>query len=145
MNTKNKGFITILVSSIVIGIVICIYIMSNSVFINIYSAKSAFLRIEEYNGMKASFTELEDNDTKTLKSLLGRSAWLDTPSCPCYGVEIIFRSDNNKTIIYPAGDGCRTMRIEKNKKDYYFYLSDEQNIILRNILKKYGVKSPFGI
>jgi len=95
--------------------------------------------------MKADRVRINDGGVQKLKSLFHRRAWRDSPSCPCGGVDITFRSDKRELTIYPAGDGCPTMRVSRESKNYYFYLTDDQNAVFKEMMGKYGVEYPFGI
>ena len=130
---------------IIFTMVISIYLFTHSVSINVSFAQSAFIRIVDYNQIGEKMIELDESERKILASLFDKRAWTESPSCPCYGVEIIFKSRNEKIIIHPAGDGCSTMRIEKDKTNYYFHLRHDEYIILETILNKYGIKYPFGL
>lgn len=117
----------------------------NSTPVDVSFADSAFIKAEEYNEMQEIYAPIELDDLEFLKSIFDGRAWKETPSCPCNGVELIFRSKDKEIIIYPAGDGCPTMRIERNNVNYYFNLTDHENESLKKILEGYGVLYPFGI
>ncbi|HPT76647.1 MAG TPA: hypothetical protein PLL17_07355 [Defluviitaleaceae bacterium] len=145
----KKAIIISLYTVLGILIVMCIIVykilFSVSVPVDVSFAETAYIRAEEYGEMPEIYTQIKQEDLEFLKSIFNRTAWKETPSCPCNGVELIFKSEKKDLIIYPAGDGCPTMRIEEDGKDYYFHITDEDNEKFKKMLEGYGIIYNFGI
>ena len=127
----KKAIIISLYTFIGILIVMCIInytiLFSISDPVDVDFAKTAYLKAEAYGEMPEIYTQIKQEDLEFLKSIFKGTAWKETVSCPCNGVELIFQSEKKEFIIYPAGDGCPTIRIEEDGEDYYFHITDEDN------------------
>ena len=102
--------------------------------------------VESKYGAPPFSTEIEIGDANELKEIFnGKRAGFDSPACPCGEVSIIFESENEELILYPAGDGCPTIGVGEYSNQMYFYLSENENNRVKEILIKYGATYPFGI
>ena len=113
---------------------------------DVRKAEKIAINVEAYRDRPASSHIVSEEDSAALRQLFGRGlSYLDSPSCPCGGVEIVFYSRNGEMVLHPAGDSCDTIRLERNGTNYYFHMGDTNNAKLRELLNQYQVVWPFGI
>lgn len=110
--------------------------------INAYKVKTDTAKtgqvIFEYADVKIS-ENLSDEDLTAIKKIFdGKRPYNDIPSCG-FSDKIAVVLDGSQ-VFGVACDGCPNIYYKNKGK--YFSLSDEENEILRSILKKYGFTFP---
>ena len=135
---KKKAVITIGLI-ITAAIIIIIATMSKSANLNkVYKVEMNY----DYCG-KSVHTQLSEEDTERLCELCRGKCFFDTaiPSCGFGTAELVFYSKSGTTKLYPACDGCDTMRLGSSD-NYTYSIGEENRAELEEILAKYGVTFP---
>ncbi|HWP98320.1 MAG TPA: hypothetical protein VN426_15855 [Syntrophomonadaceae bacterium] len=91
----------------------------------------------------------DQNDVNELKQICNGKVFRNVivseiaygePSCGFGTAEIIFEGHGKKISLFPACDGCDTMRFNLTNK--YYYIGNENRRRLVDILGKYGATFP---
>lgn len=85
-------------------------------------------------------TDLSEEDLNTIREIFDdKKLYKDNPSCGFSESIAVLLNDDSQIFCI----ACDTCPIIYNKNEgLYFKLSDEENILLRNLLKKYGFYFP---
>lgn len=97
----------------------------------------------EYGDKNIHVNITDESDFKTLISISKGTAVNDfsIPSCGFGTAELVFEGNGKRTVLYPACDGCSTMRFGKEDK-YFWDIGVTNREKLVEILKKYGATFP---
>jgi hypothetical protein len=76
-----------------------------------------------------------NKDFEELIEICGSNSFIPATKCPFGSIELIFKGNGKKLVVYPACDSCSVIRIGDNK---YVDIGDQNKIKLEKILKKYG-------
>lgn len=142
VNLHVRKIFVIISILIVITIIFEIVKLNFTKKINLNFAEQITLNYEHVG--KSIHVNITDNDDfERLINLCQGTAVNDfsVPSCGFGAVEIEFKGNGQEYYIYPACDGCTTMRFGKEDK-FFCYPSEENRAELIAILSKYGATFP---
>lgn len=126
---------------IICGIITVIFLFFVTERVNVGFAEKITLKYQ--HGNKNINLQITDkNDFEVLKSICNGLVVNDfsIPSCGFGSAEIIFEGNGKKISLFPACDGCSTMRF--NNSDKYYSIGTENRKKLVEILGKYGATFP---
>jgi len=140
MKSKKLSLIIILLSILALVFILTFYKLFSLPINSDFADKIIFT--DEYSGFA---TEIGQDDVSSLKEAFNGTAWkigYGFPACPLTGISVTFSSEDHALTLYPAGDGCDTVRVRHKGLSYYYSLG-EKNSEMREILEKYGAVWPY--
>lgn len=144
MNTKKKFLTRALTAlSVFSGIIICIYFIITSFYMNVDLKNINTVELNYEYGDVSIHTQLDDNDAKRVAEICkGQAAkGFSIPSCGFGTAELVFKGRECTIKLYPACDSCDTMRVGKNNS-FNYSIGERNRTELEKILEKYGATFP---
>ena len=131
----------LIISAVALFVILVIgggWLLMNSNRTNMSTINNGRVRFEY--GDKDILTDLSEEDLNTIKEIFNnKRLYKDNPSCG-FSESIAVLLNDDAQIFYIACDTCPI--IYYKNEGLYFKISDEENTLLRNLLKKYGFYFP---